>query len=79
MLIGILAYNTLEHSITKKTPFFINKGFKADVLIKTKKCEELVQHTVIIVKEIYKLQNKFRQNLVFFNRIIKKFTNNKKI
>ena len=48
-------YNTSEYSITKRTPFFINKGFKANILIKIRKCEELVLYTVIIVKEIYKL------------------------
>ena len=46
--------------MTKKTPFFINKGFKADVSIKIRKCEELVLYIIIIIKEIYKLQNKLR-------------------
>ena len=53
--IGILAYNTLKYSITKSTPFFINKGFETDVSLKIRKCEELVLYTVIIVKEIYEL------------------------
>ena len=57
--IKILAYNILEYSITKRTPFFINKEFKADISIKIRKYEELVLYTVIIIKEIYKLQNKF--------------------
>ena len=48
-------YNTSEHSITKRTPFFINKGFKANISIKIRKCEELVLYIVIIVKEIYEL------------------------
>ena len=52
----MLAYNTLEHSTTKKTPFFINKGFEADIFIKIKKYEELVPHIIIIVEEIYELQ-----------------------
>ena len=51
----MLTYNTLEHSITKRTPFFINKGFKADISIKIRKCEELVPHIIIIIEEIYKL------------------------
>ena len=55
MPIGILAYNISEHSITKRTLFFINKGFKADVFIKIRKYEELVLHIVIIVEEIYEL------------------------
>ena len=53
--IRIIVYNISEHSTTKRTPFFINKGFEADVSIKIKKCEELVLYTVIIVEEIYKL------------------------
>ena len=53
--IGILAYNTSEYSTTKRTPFLINKGFKANIFIKIRKCEELVLYTVIIIKEIYKL------------------------
>ena len=53
--IGIIAYNTSKHSTTKRTPFFINKGFEADVLLKIRKYKELVPHTQIIVKEIYKL------------------------
>ena len=57
--IGMLTYNILEYSITKRTPFFINKKFKADVSIKIRKCEELVLYIVIIMEEIYKLQNKF--------------------
>ena len=48
-------YNTLEYSIIKRTPFFINKRFEADILIKIRKCKELVPHTVIIVNKIYKL------------------------
>ena len=79
MPIKILTYNILEHSTTKKTPFFINKEFKADVSLKIRKCEELVPHIVIIVEEIHELQNKLRQNLIFFNRAIKKFINNKKV
>ena len=55
---GILAYNTFEYSTTKRTPFSINKGFKADVLLKIRKSEELVLYIVIIIEEIYKLQNK---------------------
>ena len=51
----MLAYNISEHSITKRTPFFINKGFEAEVSIKTKKYEELVLYIIITVKEIYKL------------------------
>ena len=45
--IEILAYNISEHSITKRTPFFINKEFKADVLLEIRKCEELVPYIVI--------------------------------
>ena len=41
-----------------RTPFFINKGFKADVLLKIRKCEELVLYIIIKVEEIYKLQSK---------------------
>ena len=51
----MLMYNISEHSITKRTPFFINKEFKANISIKIRKCEELVLYTVIIVEEIYKL------------------------
>ena len=53
--IEILAYNISEHSITKKTPFFINKGFEADILLKIRRYEELVPYIEITVKEIYKL------------------------
>ena len=52
----MIAYNILEHSTTKRTPFFMNKGFKADVSIKIRKCEELVLYTIIIVDEIHELQ-----------------------
>ena len=55
MPIGILAYNISEYSITKRTPFFINKEFEAEVSIKIRKCEELVLYIVIIVEKIYKL------------------------
>ena len=75
----MLAYNILEHSTTKKTPFFINKEFEVNVLIKIRRCEELVLYAVITVKEIYKLQKELRQNLIFFNRKIKKFTNKKRV
>ena len=54
----MLAYNTSEHSITKRTPFFINKEFEADVFMKIRKCEELVLYIVITVKKIYELQKK---------------------
>ena len=56
LLIKILAYNILEYSTTKRTSFFINKGFETDVSIKIRKYEELVPHIIIIVKEIYELQ-----------------------
>ena len=52
----MLAYNILEHSIIKRTPFFINKGFETNVSIEIRKCEELILYIVIIVEEIYKLQ-----------------------
>ena len=52
----MIAYNTSEYSTTRRTPFFINKGFEADVSLETKECEELVSHAVITVEEIYKLQ-----------------------
>ena len=48
-------YNISEHSTTKRTPFFINKDFEADISIKIRKYEELVLYIVIIVEEIYKL------------------------
>ena len=51
-------YNTSEHSITKRTPFFISKGFEAGVLLKTRKYKELVLYTVITVEKVYVLQNK---------------------
>ena len=51
----MLAYNASEYSIIKRTLFFINKGFEADIFIKIRKYKELVPHTVIIVEEIYKL------------------------
>ena len=57
----------------------MNKGFEADISIKIRKCEELVLYTVIIVEEIYKLQNKLWQNLTFFNKEIKKFANKKRV
>ena len=44
-----------EHSTTKRTPFFMNKGFKADILLEIRKCEELILYIVIIIKEIYEL------------------------
>ena len=75
----MLAYNTSEYNTTKRTPFFINKGFKADVFIKIRKCEELVPHIIIIVKEIHKLQNKLWQNLIFFNKKIKRFADKKRV
>ena len=48
-------YNTSEYSVTKRTPFFINKEFKVDVSIKIRKCEKLVLYIVIIVDNTYKL------------------------
>ena len=54
----MLAYNTSEYSTTKRTPFFINKGFEADISIKTRRYEELILHAQATVEEIYKLQNK---------------------
>ena len=52
----MLANNISEYSITKRTPFFINKEFEADVSLEIRKCEELVPHIIIKVEEIYKLQ-----------------------
>ena len=51
----MLAYNISEHSTTKRTPFYINKGFEADVSMKIRKCEELIPHIVIIVEDIHEL------------------------
>ena len=61
MLIKILTYNTSEHSTIKRTLFFINKEFKANISIKIRKCEELIPYIIIIVKEIYKLQKELQQ------------------
>ena len=52
----MLAYNISEYSITKRTLFFINKEFEADVLLIAKKCEELVPHIVIKEEKIHELQ-----------------------
>ena len=48
-------YNVSEYSIIKRTPFFINKRFEADILLKVKKFEELVLYIVIKVEEFHKL------------------------
>ena len=48
-------YNTSEHSTTRQILFYINKEFEADILLETKKCEELVPHIVIKVNKIYEL------------------------
>ena len=48
-------YNILEYSITKRTLFFINKRFEADISIKIRKCEDLILYIIIIVEEIYEL------------------------
>ena len=77
--IEILVYNTLKHSTTKRTLFFINKGFKANISIKIRKCEELVLYIIIIIKDIHRLQNKLRQDLIFFNKNMKKFANKKRV
>ena len=55
----------------------MNKGFKADVSLKTKKCEELILYAVTQVKEIHILQKELWQDLIFFNRAINKFINRK--
>ena len=39
----------------------------------------MVPHIVIIVEEIHELQNKLQQNLIFFNKKIKKFINKKRV
>ena len=58
----------------------MNKGFKVDILMEIRKYEELVPHIIIIIiKEIYELQNKLWQNLIFFNRKIKKIANSKRV
>ena len=75
----MLVYNTSEHSITKRTLFFLNKGFKAKVSIEIRKCEELVPYIIIIMKEIYELQEELWQNLIFLNKKIKEFTNKKRV
>ena len=72
-------YNTLKYSITKRTLFFINKGFKTNISIKIRECEELVLHIIIIVKEIYELQKELQYNLSFFNKKIKKFIDRKRV
>ena len=79
MPISIIAYNTLKYSITKRTPFFINKGFEADIFIKTRKYKELILYIVIIVEEIYELQEDLYYNLIFFNKMMKKFINKKRV
>ena len=75
----MLAYNISKHSTTKRTPFFINKGFKANISIKIRKCEELIPYIIIIVEGIHELQNKLWQNLIFFNKEMKKFANKKRV
>ena len=48
-------YNISEYSITKRTPFFINKGFKANISLAIKECEELILYIVIKVEKIHEL------------------------
>ena len=75
----MLSYNISEYSTIKKTLFFANKEFEADVLLKTQKCEELVPHIIVQVDKIHKLQTELGLNLIFFNRVIKEFANKKKV
>ena len=75
----MLAYNTSQHSTTKVTPFFANKGFEADISLEIRKCKELVPYIKIQIEEIHKLQNKFWQNLTFFNKVIKRFADKKRV
>ena len=53
-------YNTSEYSTTKRTLFFINKEFKADISIKIRKYKELIPYTVTIIEKIYELQKKLQ-------------------
>ena len=57
----------------------MNKEFKTNVFMEIRKCEELVLYIIIIVEKIHKLQKEFQQDLNFFNRKIKEFTNKKKV
>ena len=75
----MLAYNISEYSTTKRTPFFINKGFETNISIKIRKYKKLVLYIIIIIEEIYKLQEELRQNLTFFNKKIKEFANKKRV
>ena len=44
-----------------------------------RECKVLILYIVTIVEEIYKLQRELCRDLVFFNRIIKKFADKKRV
>ena len=51
----MLAYNISEHSMIKRTLFFANKEFKADVLLEIRRYEELILYIIAQVDKIHKL------------------------
>ena len=40
-------YNTSEYNTTKRTPFFINKVFKAEVSTEIRKCKKLIPYIIV--------------------------------
>ena len=56
---GILIYNISEYSTSKISPFFANKEFKADVLLKIRKCKELVLYISVEVNKTYNYRKNY--------------------
>ena len=79
MLLTKLVYRTSVYAITKKTPFFINKDFEANIMLEKLTFKNFVIKVNVLIEELQKIYNELQQDIKFFNTQIKKYTNNLRV
>ena len=74
-----LVYWTSVYITIKRTPFFINKEFEANITLKKLIFKSFITEINILIEELQKVYNKLWQNIEFFNAWIKKYVNNLRV
>ena len=72
-------YRISVYIIIKRTLFFINKDFKANITLKKLTFNKFIKKVDVLIKEIKRVYNKLRNNIKFFNICMKKHADNLKI
>ena len=79
MPLAKLIYRTSIHVIIKRTLFFVNKEFEANIILEKLIFNNFITEVNTLIKELHKVYNKLYLDIKFFNTQIKKYTDNLRV